>query len=344
MARYSKETEKNFILTLTILFVGLTIFVTKDIFSVIIYSAILAYFLYPLHNYFMQHFNKNRLCALLTLTTATIGLFLPLGLLFFFLILSVLKLIVQYQEYIKNPESLNAFFSSFLEDLTNSSTLTNFDYSQVITSSVKFIVNYAQNFFSSIPIFFFYFFVTLFITYYLLVHNKTIFKTINEYLPLSLKKQNEITRNIQRNLKVLFKGYFLTGIIQTAVALIGYIIFGVPNLLVMTFITLLVSLIPYLGTPLVWVPVSFYLFLVGSTLDGIGLLIYGIVVISMVDNFVRPILMSNKDTISPPLVFIGFVGGMFAFGLEGLILGPIIISITAIFLKYLSEYYLRSET
>lgn len=343
MARYTKETEKNFILTLTILFVGLTFFVTKDIFSVIIYSGILAYFLYPLHNYFMQHFNRNKLCAFLTLTTATIGLFLPLSLLFFFLVLSMLKLVVQYQEYIQNPDLLNTFFASFLENVTNSPLLSNLDYSQIITSSVGFILNYAQDFFSSIPEFLFYFFVTLFITYYLLVHNKTIFKTVNEYLPLSLRKQNEITKNIQKNIKVLFRGYFFTGIIQTLVAVVGYIIFGVPNILLVSFITLLVSLIPYLGTPLVWVPMTFYLFISGDTVNAIGLLLYGVFIISMVDNIIRPILMSDKETIAPPLVFIGFIGGMLAFGLEGLILGPIIISITAILLRYLSEYYLKSS-
>lgn len=342
MARYTKETEKNFILTLAILFTGLTIFVTKDILSIIIFSGILSYFLFPLHQYFMQHFNRTKICAFLTLTTATIGLFLPLSFMFFFLILSALKLVVQYQEYIRNPDMLNTTFSSFLEELTNSPILTNLDYSQIITNVVTFVVNYAQDFFSSIPQLVFNFFITLFLTYYLLVHNKTIFKTINDYLPLSLRKQNEITRNIQKNIKVLFKGYFLTGVIQTLVALIGYIIFDVPNLLLITFITLLVSLIPYLGTPLIWVPLSFYLFIIGDPVNGVGLLIYGVLIISMIDNFVRPILMSNKETIAPPLVFIGFIGGMFAFGLEGLILGPIIISITAILMKYLSEYYLKT--
>lgn len=343
MSRYTKETEKNFILTLTILFVGLTFFVTKSILSVIIFSCILAYFLYPLHYYFNEHFNRPRLCALLTLTTATIGLFVPLGLLFFFLILSTFKLVVQYQEYIRNPDMLNSLLSSFIEQITNSPLLNELDYSEFINSIISFILNYAQNFFSSIPLFLFNFFITLFITYYLLVHNKTIFKTINDYLPLSLKKQNEITKNIQKNIKVLFRGYFLTGFIQTIVAVIGYVIFGVPNLLLLSFITLIVSLIPYLGTPLVWVPISFYFFITGDTLNAIGLFLYGTIIISMIDNFLRPVLMSNKETISPPLVFIGFIGGMFAFGLEGLILGPIIISITAILLRYLSEYYLKTS-
>jgi predicted PurR-regulated permease PerM len=227
--------------------------------------------------------------------------------------------------------------SSSLGEITNSSLFSNFDFSSTITKAVGYIVTYVQEFFSSIPSGAFNLFVVLFITYYLLVHHKTIFLTINEYLPLSLTRQNFLLKSIEKNLRVLFKGYFLTGIIQTLVALVGYLIFGVENILIVVFLTFLTSLIPYLGTPLVWVPIAFYYILSGDIFNGAGLLIYGMFVISMVDNFARPILMSDKDTIAPPLVFIGFMGGLIAFGIEGIILGPIIISITSILLKYLSE-------
>ncbi len=334
---YTKGTERNFIFFLSFIFVALTFFVLKDILSIIIYAAILSYFLYPLHKYFLEKTHKNALSSILTITTATIGLVLPLTLLFLFLVLSLLKLIARYQEYIKNPELLNAALYSNLEKITDSSLLSSFDYSNSLTSLVNMIIAYAESIFSSIPSAMFSLFVILFITYYILIHNKTIFKTINHYLPLSLNKQNEILNNIQKNIKVLFRGYFLTGLIQTLVATIGYIIFGVENILIITFLTFITSLIPYLGSPMVWVPVAFFMIITGDSFGGVGLLIYGVLVISMIDNIIRPALMSNKDTISPPLVFVGFIGGMLAFGLEGIILGPIIISITTILLKYLSE-------
>ena len=175
------------------------------------------------------------------------------------------------------------------------------------------------------------------------MHNREIFRAVNEYIPLSLKKQDAIVRSIAKNVKVLFKGYFLTGAIQTIVALIGYIIFGAPSLLIITFLTLITSLIPYLGTPLVWVPISIYMIIAGNQFGGFGLLIYGTLIINMVDNFIRLILMSNKETIPPALVFIGFIGGMYAFGIVGVILGPLIISITSILLKYLKETLKYSE-
>lgn len=168
---YTKGTERNFIFFLSFVFVGLTFFVLKDILSIIIYAAILSYFLYPLHKYFLEKTHKNALSSILTITTATLGLVLPLTLLFLFLVLSLLKLIARYQEYIKNPELLNAALYSNLEKITDSSLLSSFDYSNSLTSLVNMIIAYAESIFSSIPSAMFSLFVILFITYYILIHN-----------------------------------------------------------------------------------------------------------------------------------------------------------------------------
>jgi len=336
---YSKLSEKAFITIITIIFLIITFFLIRSIFLLIVYGIILAYFLNPLFLFYSKKMKNEKLSSLLSLGTVTIFILIPLSLLSYFLILNLIKIVIKYKIYIENPTLLNTIVNEFLVKVTNSNILNSIDFSELLKTLVIFIVNLSKNFFSGIPKTIISFLIILFITYYLLVYNKSIFKNINEYLPLSLKKQNEIVNNIKKNLKVLVRGYFLTGLIQTLVALLGYIIFGVPNLLIVTFLTLIISLIPYLGTPLVWVPLSLFMIINGNEIGGIGLLIYGTLLITMVDNFVRPILMSNKETISPPLVFIGFVGGMITFGIGGIILGPLIISITAILLRYLKEAY-----
>jgi len=340
---FSKTSEKVFITIITIIFLIITFFLIQNIFFLIVYSIILAYFLNPIYQFYLKKLKNKSLSSLLSLVTVTIGFLIPLALMSYFLILNLVRLVLEYKVFIENPDLLNSIVNEFLAKLTNSNILSSINFSDLMNSLVIFIVDLSKNFFSSIPKTIIYLLIILFITYYILVYNKRIFQNLNEYLPLSLKKQNEILNNIKKNIKVLFRGYFLTGLIQTGVALIGYIMFGVPNLLIVTFLTLIVSLIPYLGTPLIWVPISFYMIINGNEVNGIGLLIFGTLFISMVDNFVRPILMSNKDTISPPLVFIGFVGGMITFGIGGIILGPLIISITAILLRYLKEAYELKE-
>jgi predicted PurR-regulated permease PerM len=336
---YTKESEKWFILALSTIFLILAFIVLKDIFGIILVSAISSYFLFPVYEYYIKKTNNERLSALLTLFSGTFIVLIPIILIFYFLVLNLIKLVLQYQIYIENPDVLNEILANFFEKFTNSNILSTVDFSEVFNTLVLYILNFTKDFTSSIPSGILYFLISLFISYYILTYNKKLLKSFNDYLPLSYKKQDEILTNITKNLKVLFKGYFLTGLLQTAVAFVGYVIFGAPNLLIITFLTLITSLIPYLGSPLVWVPISFYLIVIGDTFSGVALLLYGTFIISMIDNFVRPYLMSDKDTMSPPMVFVGFIGGMFAFGFPGIILGPIIISINFIFLKYLVKYF-----
>lgn len=341
--RFSKTAEKNFILGVAAIFLFLTYLVLSDILTVLILSIILAYFLHPLYAGFLQRFESKSFSSILALTCATLGFFLPLLFLFYFIILRMGILVLEYREYVEDPELLNELINSVLIQLTNSPISSSFDLSSYVISSISFINSSIQDFISSIPLILLNFFIIIFVTYYLLVHSKAIFKSLNEHIPLTLKKQNEIFRNISLNIQVLFKGYFLTGIIQTLVAAVGYVIldifYGFPNLLIVVFLTFIVSLVPYLGTPMVWVPVSIYYFIVDIPEAGTLMFIYGITIISLIDNFVRPILMSHKETTPPALVFVGFVGGVFAFGILGLIIGPIIISITIILLRYIKEIF-----
>lgn len=335
--KYSKNIERNFILGLTAIFLVLTFFIIKDIITILVFSAILSYFLFPLYKKYLSKIENERICAILALITSIFIIFLPITLLSYFLILNLVKLVIEYREYIENPELLNIALSGFLNEITNSTILTSIDFSGIIINLVTFILELTTSFFSNIPKYIAYFVIMLFISYYILTHNKKIFKTANEFIPISLYKQNQIVKNIEKNVTTLFKGYFLTGIAQTLVAFIGYWIFGAPNLLIITFLTLFTSLIPYLGTPLIWAPVAFYMIYTGNEIGGLWLLIYGTLIINLVDNFLRPILMSSKETLSPPLVFIGFVGGFLAFGFAGIILGPLVIAITSILLKYVKE-------
>lgn len=341
--RYSKTAERNFLLMLGAVFLFLSFLVISDILTVLILSSILAYFLYPLYEGFLSRFESKSFSSILTLVCATMGFFLPVLFLFYFLILNLGLLVLQYRQYIEDPDLLNQTVIQLLSQITDSSVFSTFDFSNLLIGILQSINAFVQNFLESLPIILLNFFIILFITYYIFIYSKDIFKGINEYLPLTLRKQDEIFKNISKNVTVLFKGYFLTALVQTGVAVIGYlildVIYGFPNLLIMIFLTLVVSLIPYIGPPLIWVPICIYYFITDAPQAGTLLFIYGVTVVSMVDNFVRPYLMSAKDTIPPPLVFIGFVGGTFAFGILGLIIGPIIISITSILLRYLKEYY-----
>ena len=334
-----KIEESLFIKITTLFFILLSFYLLKDLLIIIISSFIISYLLFPLYEYMTTKLKNKSLASILTIFITTFGLFIPLFFIFYFLFSNIIKGILQYQQYLSNPIPLNNELSIFLKDFLGIETLNPESLTQIVLELFSSILELFQSFVSNLPKSLFLSFIILFLVYYILVDYKKIGTFFRETIPVSIKKQNEIIANLFLNLKVLFIGYFLTSIIQTILAIIGYLIFGIDNILLWGFLTFILAILPYVGTIFIWGPISFYLIIIGDYTNGIGLIIYGLFIISSIDKILRPILMSGKDTLSPPFVFVGIIGGLFTFGIIGLILGPIILSLTLLFLSYIKKYY-----
>jgi len=126
------------------------------------------------------------------------------------------------------------------------------------------------------------------------------------------------------------------GVIQGLVIAIGLFIFGVPNALLLSLLAVVAGILPIVGPMLVWIPVVAYLFLQANTLAAVGILIFGIIG-SNIDNILRPFLVSKMAKIHSGVVLVGMIGGLFLFGILGLILGPLILSYLLIILEVYIE-------
>lgn len=126
--------------------------------------------------------------------------------------------------------------------------------------------------------------------------------------------------------RAVMYGIALTAIAQGALAGLGYWAAGLQGPLFLTLLTMFVALIPF-GTPMVWGSLSLWLFLSGRDAAALGLLLWGGLVISWVDNLIRPWVISGSTRIPFLLVFFGVLGGLAAFGLIGLFIGPVILSV-----------------
>jgi len=121
-------------------------------------------------------------------------------------------------------------------------------------------------------------------------------------------------------------GVLLTALVQSVVAGLGYWVAGLPSPVIFGVITFVLALIPF-GTPLAWGAAGLVLFMQGETAAAIGVWLWGVVVVSQLDNFLRPIFISSVSPIPFLFVLFGVLGGLLAFGLVGLFLGPIILAI-----------------
>lgn len=132
-------------------------------------------------------------------------------------------------------------------------------------------------------------------------------------------------------------GIVLTALAQGVLAGLGYWVAGVPAPALWGLITALVSLIPFLG-PLVWISLSIGLLAQGDTQAAIGLFLWGALVVSWVDNLIRPLVISGPTRIPFLLVFLGVLGGINAFGLIGLFLGPVLLGVAVAIWREWAEH------
>ncbi len=133
-------------------------------------------------------------------------------------------------------------------------------------------------------------------------------------------------------------GIGLTALAQALLAGVGYYFSNSPSPISLTIITFMIALIPF-GTPFAWGAVSIWLLSQGQTAEGIGLALWGILVISWVDNLIRPIVISGATKIPFIIIFIGVLGGLTAFGFVGLFIGPVVLAIgLAVWREWISNH------
>jgi len=169
--------------------------------------------------------------------------------------------------------------------------------------------------------------VALITVFFLYLHGEAIVAQIRRAaVSLGGERVLEYLTPVTQTVNAVLFGLILTALAQGLLAGLAYGIVGLPVPALLGTATALLALIPF-GAPVVWVPAGIYLLLEGQWLAGVGLLLWGLLAVSLVDNLVRPVVISATTRIPFLLVFFGVIGGAMAFGLIGLFLGPILLSV-----------------
>ncbi|WP_447983224.1 AI-2E family transporter [Nitrospira sp. Nam74] len=135
------------------------------------------------------------------------------------------------------------------------------------------------------------------------------------------------------------KGVVLTGLAQGLLAGIAYFALGVPFPLLMTALSALCAVSPFGGTALVWVPLAIYLFATASIWSAVALVAWCVVVVGLVDNFLKPLLIGHDVQLSTLFLFFSIVGGLAAYGFIGMFIGPILLAVLMTALSIYEEEY-----
>lgn len=170
-------------------------------------------------------------------------------------------------------------------------------------------------------------FVLLFVLYFMLLGGKKMESYVYDILPFRNKNKKEVIGSAKVMVTSNAIGIPLLALIQGFIAMIGYIIFGTPDPVIFAFLTCFATILPLVGTALIWFPLAAYLALTGNWTGGIGLAIYALVVISNVDNVIRFLLQKKLADTHPMVTIFGVVLGLSLFGFWGVIFGPLLLSL-----------------
>jgi predicted PurR-regulated permease PerM len=168
------------------------------------------------------------------------------------------------------------------------------------------------------------FFVMLYLLYFLLRDGKTLARHAARALPLKPEHTRRLLDQFATVVRATVKGNVVVALVQGALGWLAFWVLGIGGALLWGAVMALLSLLPAVGAALVWGPVALYLLSKGSILPALGLTVWGVLVIGLVDNVLRPILVGKETRMPDYLVLIATLGGLAVFGLNGFVIGPVI--------------------
>lgn len=168
------------------------------------------------------------------------------------------------------------------------------------------------------------FFVAMYLLFFLLRDGGGLARMVRDAIPLASAHKRDLFAKFTTVIRATVKGNILVAVAQGALGGLAFWFLGVHAPVLWAALMAFLSLLPAVGAVLIWLPVALYLIATGAVWQGVGLIVFGVVVIGLVDNLLRPLLV-GKDTKMPDyVVLISTLGGMAVFGLNGFVIGPVI--------------------
>jgi predicted PurR-regulated permease PerM len=323
-------------------------YLLKPFFFALFWAVLLAAIFAPVNARLNRRFKSPSLCAAMTLAAVLLTLILPVGLI---LALLVGESIDLYQSINTNGGSWMNSITGVLNTIGSHPLLArlNIDQEFITDKTVELVKAFADFLFKNLSVFtqntiFFLieFAVMLYSLFYFLRDGGDFIRTIFRYIPIDERHMNTFATEFLVTAKASLKFTFVIGGIQGFLGGIIFYVTGIQSALVWGVLMVGLSIVPVIGNAIVWVPAGIIMLLLGHIWQGIAILVFGSVVISLVDNLLRPVLLGKDIQMHALLIFLSTLGGIAFFGFSGFVLGPVIASFFLAGWKLFPELH-RSE-
>ncbi len=222
-------------------------------------------------------------------------------------------------EKVQSLPYLNLFFDT---QTLNQERIVN-DVRQFSQSALGIL----QAAYQGVTSFIFFLFIMFFTFFYFLIDGKRMLGRLMALSPLKDEHDRLLIKKFVSISRATLKGTIVIGVIQGFIGGITFFIADIPSPAIWGLVMILCSIIPLLGSGIVWLPAGIAMILLGHIWQGVFILVIGFGVISVIDNILRPKLVGRDTEMHPLLVLFATLGGIALFGLSGFIIGPIIVSL-----------------
>ena len=324
-----KSTNAYYLLLalITILFVSIIF----NFAAPILWSIVVSIIFYPLYEKFLLMTNKKSLSSILSLILILLLVIIPsigiLGLITNELIIFINSFddysLERYVEMIPNESLINdllAWTGLNISQLTEKADDFLLAASKVFYESVSKISANVINFFISL-------FLFIYLTFFFLKDGEKILQSCMDAFPMKNEDESYLLNEFQKTTRATIKGTIIVALAQGFLGYMTLLLLGIEGALIWGAVMSLLSIIPAVGTILVWLPIALVLFANGQMMQASILIFSGIFIIGMIDNLLRPILIGKETKIPDYLILLTTIGGISIFGITGFIIGPIIASL-----------------
>jgi len=320
----------------------LSFFVLKPFLYALILSMVFATILQPVYKR-IKSLVKDRegLSSLITIFAVILFVFTPISFLGIQIYQEAQQIYLSFNEEGGGKGVILDVFSGPVESLNRyfpASQEVAIDVDKYVKQSLSWLIGHLSTVFSSLAKIMLSSFIFLISLFCLLKDGYKLKRFVVLLSPLSDTDDEAIIKKLELAVNSVIKGSLIIALIQGGLTATGLAIFGVPNAILWGTIATVTALIPGIGTSLVLIPAVAFLFLTNNSASGLGLLLWGMLAVGLVDNFLGPKLIGRNMRIHPFIVLLSVLGGLAFFGPIGFLLGPLTISLLfALFDIYLPQ-------
>ncbi len=328
-----KNIQLYFYIALLVVVFAFNVAIFSPFIKLLTVVAILAVIFYPIYKRIQRSFIKNtNLASFVTILIVIIIVLIPIT---FF----TTQVFHEAKDFYNNIESSNnslqAISGVINEKLSVIVPNSSVNLSSYFTTLSSKLTSSLGGIFSSVFNYVSIFLLGLILLYFFLRDGNKFIHKLVKFSPLDDAHDNKILSKLKKTITSIVKGSLVIACIQGLLAWFGFFIFDLPSPALWGGLSVFASLIPGIGTALVLGPAVAYLFSTSTLFNAVGLLVWGVVIVGLVDNIVRPYLVGQEVDIHPLIVLVSIFGGLIMFGAVGLILGPLLLS----FFSVLVELY-----